>query len=216
MFLILLTAFIALAAPSPIPTAASAPEIRELINPKAYERAIREREIMTHATLDDLPGAGDFKKYAFYSAMLVHSSVTRAREVLTDYKLYAEMIPYIERAVFNEKLKILDLEGGIWKFKLASKVRFEEKGPRWIRYSIIAGSFTGLSGDILFESSGEKGTLVYIRGEQVGKEWPPAFVITRGAEIVFGFTAKRMRSYLESPIKDKTHGQELPQPKSGF
>ena len=76
-------------------------------------------------------------------------------------------------------------------------MRFEERGDRWIHYEIVGGHFTGLSGDIFFESWGEKGTAVYFGGEQQGAEFPPKFVIERGAEIVFGFTAKRMRSYIE-------------------
>ena len=100
---------------------------------------------------------------------------------------------------------VLDIEGGVWKFRLRSWVRFEERADRWIHYLIVGGHFTGLEGDIYFESAGEKGTLVYFHGDQQGKHWPPKLVIERGAEIVFGFTAGRMRKYLESneDTKDK-------------
>jgi hypothetical protein len=104
-------------------------------------------------------------------------------------------------------------------------VRFEEMSPEWIRYRIVDGHFEGLEGDIYFESVPERGTAVYFHGAKMGKDWPPAFVIETGAEIVFGFTAKRMRSYVEEQKKaplsrgnsngrDTPDNTELPKPRS--
>ena len=42
------------------------------------------------------------KRYTFYSAMLVRASLTQTRQILTDYRLYAKMIPYMDRAEYNE------------------------------------------------------------------------------------------------------------------
>ena len=110
------------------------------------------------------------------------------------------MVPYIDKSNYNPQTRNLDLEGGIFHFRLASQLHFEERSDRWIHYTVVAGHFRGLSGDLFFEPleiATGSGTLVYMRGEQTGKSFPPAFVVERGAEIVFGFTAKRMRSYIE-------------------
>lgn len=175
----------------PAASSVPVPAIAEFVKAARLRSAIEEREIVTNADLED------GKRYSYYTAMLVNAGLARTREVLTDYRLYAEMVPYVDRALYNAKTGILDLEGGIWKFRLASSIRFEEKSDRWIQYRIVAGHFAGLTGDILFESRGEKGTLVMMRGALEAEQWPPAFVIEQGAQIVFGFTAKRMRSYLE-------------------
>jgi hypothetical protein len=99
----------------------------------------------------------------------------------------------------------LELKGGIWKWKLSSILRFEEKGDRWIHFQIVGGHFTGMTGDIFFEpQTGTPDTLVYMRGNQFGSHWPPAFILEQGAQIVFEFTAKRMRSYLESVPENST------------
>lgn len=174
----------------------SPPAIATLLKPVAYRRMIDEREVMAHAKLED--DEGELKRYSYYAAMKVRGSLGVTRRVLSDYALYAKMIPYIDRAAYDPVTRLLDIEGGIFKFKLRSQVAFEEKSDRWIRYRVVGGHFEGLTGDIFFESLGERGVLVFIRGSHRGKTWPPKFVLERGAEIVFEFTAKRMRSYIEA------------------
>jgi hypothetical protein len=206
------------------------PLISSMLKPQLLKRVLEEKEIAVHAsldtldTLDTLPnnlGDSHKKKYSFYAAMLVSSSVKEAFVALTDYKLYAKLVPFIESAIFSPITHTLLLEGGLWNFRLSSKIRFTEQLDRWIHFDIIGGHFTGLSGNIYFESQGEKGTLVYLSGEQVGTNWPPTFVIERGAEIVFRFTAQRMRSYIESVKKAQQgakHGdheeRQIPEPRN--
>lgn len=197
------------------------PKISEYLREDVLKRVL-DREIMSHASLEELPGNAQiespFKKYTIYSTMLVREGLTKSFRILTDYKLYKELVPYVDRADYDEFTKVLKIEGGIWKFKMVSAVKFEEKSDRWIRYQIIGGHFKGMEGDILFEPQGDKGTLVMARGESTGSIWPPKFVIERGAEIVFGFTASRMRSYIEN-LKlqhgsEGQNGQEIPKPRN--
>jgi hypothetical protein len=197
------------------------PPITTLLKPEALRRILEDRDIVTNASLDDIEGQKGKRRYTYYASMLVHSSLARAREALTDYRAYAKMVPYIDKAEFVREPDLIRIQGGIWKFRLLSHVLFEEKSERWIRYTIVAGHFKGLAGDILFESQGEKGTLVYLRGEQQGEEFPPKFVIEKGAEIVFAFTAKRMRSYVEEANHGRpasppsgSPGSEFPQPRN--
>ena len=206
----------------PSPAAPEIPALSTLLRPALWKRLVEDKEIMVHASLDDLP-EGEQKKYSFYAAMLVSNNMTQAREVLTDYKLYSKMIPYVDRAEYSSEDHILEIEGGIWNFKLKSEVLFDESSDRWIHYRIVSGSFSGLEGDVYFESQGEKGTVVYFNGQQLGSRWPPRFVIERGAEIVFGFTANHMRSYIESRKKlqkgegngqQGKQGQQIPQPRA--
>jgi hypothetical protein len=189
--------------------------IAQLLKSTIYRRVTEGREIMAHAKLEQLMGKPE-KRYAFYTSMLVRAESPLTRRILTDYRLYAQLIPYVDSADYTTSTQTLRITGGIWKFKLISYIHFEEKNDRWIHYRIIGGHFTGLEGDILFERSGEKSTLVYIRGEQNALNWPPAFVIERGAEIVFEFTAKRMRSYIESHKKGELNGDQALQPRSRF
>jgi hypothetical protein len=177
------------------------------------------KEIVASASLERL-SEGPQSRYSFYAGMLVGASLSQTSKILMDYQLYVQMIPYIKKAEYSPQTHLLRLEGGIWNFKLQSQIEFTEKSNRWIRYRIAAGHFSGLEGNIYFEPVGEKGTLVYFSGEQTATRWPPQFVIERGAEIVFGFTARRMRSYIESQKKVEKGVQsdpsrpEVPRPRS--
>jgi hypothetical protein len=189
------------------------PRIETLLKPSVYDRTLKDREVMTHASLDG-------NHYTYYATMLVRASASQTRSVLTNYALYSKMISYIDEAKYDLDHQILEISGGIWKFKLRSWLKFEERGPGWIHFTIIRGHFTGMTGEVLFESQGEKGTLVYLGGAQTQAEWPPKLIIEQGAQIVFGFTASRMRSYIESqkePPKEsqtKESNDQVPQPRS--
>lgn len=204
-------------APSAVPTAAPvAPAILSQVKPALHARILEEREALTSAVLDDADAQG-LRRYHFYSVMLVRAPDRLTRKILTDYALYSKMISYVDRADYHAASRILNLEGGIWSFKLHSAVRFEEKAPGWIQYQIVSGSFRGLAGDFFLEGRGEGKTLVMMRGELRSHDFPPKFVIERGAEIVFGFTARRMRTYIESQKNEPApHAQpsEIPQPRN--
>lgn len=172
------------------------PPIAAQVTPKEYRSLLEERAVLSHARLETLDERR--KRYSFSASMQVRAGLELTRGILTDYRIYSKLIPYIERADYKESERILDLEGGIWKFRLHSLIEFEQRGERWISYRVVAGHFQGLQGSFQFESLGEAGTLVHFKGEIQGTDFPPRFVIERGAEIVFGFTARRMRSYVES------------------
>ncbi len=183
--------------PSPTPQ-----PIKSLLKEKVFRSVTQDREIVTSADLERIEkgkeGQKDLKKYKIYAVMLAHASTQRTREVLTDYPLYEQMISYVDKSHYDPKTQLLDLEGGIWKFKMQSILHMQDRGPNWIHYRVVSGHFRGMEGDIFFEPYGENGTLVYLKGDAVGRNWPPAFIMERGAEIVFGFTAKNMRSMIES------------------
>ena len=207
------------------------PKIATLVKASVYKQALENREVMTHAVLEDLPEVPakppfkvpvQPKKYSIYALMLVNARPIRTFQIMTNFSLYPKMISYIEKAeLVDAKQNLVKILGGIWNFKLQSLVKFEEKNKNWIHYQVIGGHFAGLTGDMYFESMGENGTLVYLNGSVTGVKWPPTFVIERGAEIVFGFTGKRMRTYIESsPGDSKAHAEQdaqhpnLPQPRS--
>lgn len=215
-FFIFLALFFALRLHAGELAKSNVPKMSELVKSTILARVVDDREVMSHAQLKDTAEPG-LKHYSYYAIMLVRAPLGLVRRVMVNYKLYSEMVPYIDKTQYSPQTRILQIEGGIWKYKLVSSVLFEEKGEQWIHYSIIAGHFKGLVGDLYFESAGEKGTLVYMRGEIFGAAWPPAFIIERGAEIVFGFTGKRMRSYIESQKKgEDSHDPKVPQPRRHF
>ena len=225
-------------AASPSPRASSWPEpppIATLVLPKVLKAAVEDREVQVNAKLEDVPSAGHdetkLRPYRFYSLVLIRASLERTRSVLTDYPLYARLVPFVEKAVPSEDGRTIELQGGVLGWKMRSIVQFEERGARALGYRIVAGAFAGMEGQAIFESRGEKGTLVHFSGSTVGSEFPPKFILERGAEIVFGFTGRRMRSYIESREDEKeaakasagspTAGSEnpnadpIPEPRSG-
>ena len=189
------------------------PQISTLVKPAILKKVKEDREVVAFARLETLKD--ELKRYSLYSSMQVKAGLPKTYRILTDYRLYPKMVPYVEKADYDEKTHILLVEGGIWKFKVISSVHFQEISDRWIRYEIVAGHFKGLKGNIYFEPASEKGTLVYIHGEQEGTHWPPQWIIERGAEIVFGFTAKRMRTYIETEAPGAAQNDtEVPKPRT--
>ena len=207
---------------SPVPL--PAPAIASLLKKETLKRVLEDREVMTHAELtsEDDARDPDLKRYQYYAAMSVNASPTQTRRVLTQYDLYEKMIPYVSKSRYVAQDHALLLEGGIWNFKMGSLLKIEERGEGAIGFRIVEGHFTGMTGDILFEPSGERSTLVLLRGESHGRRWPPRLILERGAEIVFGYTGRRMRSFIEaekdSPIPTPAGGSsndhEVPQPRN--
>src|SRR5690606_3738948 len=133
-------------------------------------------------------------------------------EVLTDYVVFKEIVPFVESASFDKNTNVLELIGGELGFTMHSLIRFEERHERWIRFEMIAGSFRGMKGDLVFEAAGEKGAVVMLTGELPGRTWPPAFVMERGAVIALTVTAGNMRSYI---IERKRSNFEAKTPAAG-
>jgi hypothetical protein len=183
------------------PKSEAPPAIASLLRPEVYKRVIHDQEVMTHASLDPIKGS-KMKHYHYYGAMLAHASVEQTRKVLTDYPTFAKIIPYVDKAEFDAENKSLWIEGGIFNFKIGSRVQFKDKGDRWIGYTITEGSFKGLVGDVFFEALSDKGSLVFLRGDLTAENWPPGFVIERGAEIVFGVAGQKLKSQIESRKMD--------------
>lgn len=195
------------------------PAIRSLLKPEIYKKVIDEKEALAFADLQELPGEGPgepLSRYEFYSAVLARANPKATRETLTNYALYKEIIPYVRTASFDPATNILEISGGIWKFMMTSRVRFTEVNPNWLKFELIWGHFKGLKGDIFLEPYADYGTLVYVRGSQTARKFPPAFVIEKGAEIVFTYTARKMRSYLETEkgMEADEGKKQIPQPRT--
>jgi len=193
--------------------------IAPFLLPGMYSRVLGDREIDVHAKLSEPQPGDSLRVYSFYAAMVVGASQKTTRRILTDYPLYSQMIPYVDRTDFHPDSHILEVEGGIWKFKMKSSIFLQEKSERWLLFRVVGGHFKGLEGNVFFLPEGIGKTAVYFAGSQTHQTFPPRFVIERGAEIVFGFTAKRMRSYIESKKNAPDqgvdqNGTEIPQPRS--
>lgn len=184
--------------PSPVP---NPPVIQSLVKPEIYERVMGDRQVHSYGSLDSIPGQSEKKRYSIYAIMLVRADRSMTRRVLTDYPIYAKMVPFVEKSEYNPETHLLDIRGSILKWVMESKIRFEDRSDRWVHFTVIDGSFTGLVGDMFFESKDPKGTLVYLQGEVQGTHFPPAFILERGAEMALEFTGKRMRTYIEDQKK---------------
>ena len=195
----------------------SRPEIKAEVKESILTKVIKDREIAAHASLEDA------HRYYFYTSMAVNASPEQAQKVLTEYPLYEKMVPFVKRAVFDSKTQTLDVSGGVWNYMLRSWVKFLPESPKWVNYEIVQGHFKGLTGKIVYEDLPDGKALILFTGILDSKgPWPPAFIVERGAELVFTYTARRMRSEIESrkklefssPVGKERHGPvPLPQHK---
>ncbi len=193
----------------PLLSPSTPPAIRDLLEPSALQAVLEDREVFKSATLRK-------NVYSFRVATAIRAELPRTRRVLTDYRIYSKVVPFVDRADYSPVSRILLIEGGIWKYRLRSFVQFTEVSDRWIRYRIVREHLTGLEGNFYFEPLGEKGTLVYVDGRIQGGDFPPAFVIEQGAQIVFGFTGNRMRKYVEDREDEQelNHDKQVPKPRN--
>ena len=166
-----------------------------LLKPEILKKIDQDREIYVRAKLEN------GKVYTYSSSMRVNAGLHRTRDILTDYRIYSKVVPYIDQADYEAQSHVLHLKGGIFKFYLQSWIHFEERGDRWIHFRVIRGHFTGMEGNIYFEPHPEKGTRVYFEGGLEADHWPPQWVIERGAEVVFSYTAHQMRKQIEEKQK---------------
>lgn len=189
--------------------AGSQPKIAELLSPEIYARVVKDLEVHQHAVLKE-------ENYQFYSAVLIHAGLDKTRRILTDYQVYQEIVPFVQKAEFNAQSQVLKIQGGIWKFMMSSLIHFTDISPTQKDFEFIGGHFKGMKGKLLFEDQGEKGTLVYMGGgAKLADPHPPALILEQGAEIVFGKTADRMRRYVQENKSNDTKSEStFPQPRT--
>jgi hypothetical protein len=154
---------------------------------------LKEREIYTHAALQE-------PIYMVQSAMVVHASLSRTRQILTRFDLFAGKVPYIERSEYDSQTKRLRVAGGIWKYRLESTLQFEpESRDRW-NYRIVEGHFQGMAGALTFQELEPGQTWVSFEGRYQGvpgAKFPPKVIIEQGFQIIFAVTGRRVRSLVE-------------------
>jgi len=181
----------------------------------------QDREVASRARIEANPN-GSGQVYRFRATVLMHAPLERSRKTLTDYAAYARLIPFVARSDYDPSRGRLFLEGGIFGWRLRSTLAFREVSPECLEFSVVEGHFQGLQGRVDFQQrsrpGGLPGTLVNLSGRVFGAQFPPAFVMERGAEIVFGVAGRRMRSYVEEHFVDEQkdpspNRNELPSPR---
>jgi hypothetical protein len=192
-------------------------EIASVLKPEVLARILQRREVMTYADLADpkpeLDSRPDgpsqerrkkikpLREYKYYAGVEVRAPLEVTRSVIRNYSVYTQLVPYIDKAELNPLTQELQLEGGIWRYRIKSKIRFEEIGARWIRFQITQGHFLGMRGEFILEprkdAQGIDSTLVLVRGLSEGRVFPPDWVVEQGAQVVFSLTGKKIRAYIE-------------------
>ncbi len=164
--------------------------------PVSQRRGVLEgREIYTFARLHA-------PRYDVRSAMVVHASLERTRRILTHFDLFAGLVPYIDRSVYDRSSRLLDVAGGIWKYRLESILQFEEESPQRWKFRVIQGHFLGMTGAMEFSQVAPGRTLVTLDAgilASQGAKFPPKLILEEGSQIVFAMTGRRVRSLVEDP-----------------
>ncbi|MBN20955.1 MAG: hypothetical protein CL678_06650 [Bdellovibrionaceae bacterium] len=191
--------------------------IQNHVKSSVFERVTKKNEEIAYA---DLYSLKQKKGYRFYTLFKARASLRRTREVLTNYSKYSEWIPRVKRSIYDPKTNILEIAGGIFGYELHSWAQMKEVDPETIEFKVVKGHFLGLTGRIKFEAYQGMWSLAYLEGEMKPRNWKisvPSFVLEKGAEIVLGFSSKKMRELIEAevPQKGQTHGSEVPQPRKG-
>jgi len=201
-------------------------EIQGKVKKEVFEKADSSREIFSYAhvektTVKKMPAPKI--DYSFYVLAKIGQSIPFTQKVLTQYHLYSELVPFVDKTEFDPKTKTMKVEGGIWKYRLKSLIKVHEITVNKIEFKVIQGHLTGLICHLILEPSLDgRSTRVYFGGElhTFSKNSPPSWVLEKGAEIVLGFTAKKMRSKVESEArsviikkKENSEGAEIPKPR---
>lgn len=156
-------------------------------------------ETLVFTTLRDVPESPDLEIYRAGAAISVDAPVSVTRDILTQYEIYQELIPFIDHVEVLEDPSQVTLEGGIFGWKMISLIQFDDKEPGWVHFTITQGSYKGMQGDFYFEERpGQPSkSLVYFGVNHSAEHFPPRFIMEFGAGIIFWFTANRMQAYIE-------------------
>ncbi|HTL11984.1 MAG TPA: hypothetical protein VL588_05830, partial [Bdellovibrionota bacterium] len=76
------------------------------------------------ARLGDRPTKDEPRPYHFYITVRMPANLTVTHRVLTDYTIFARIVPFVKTAEYNAENHILDLRGGIFGFELHSLIQF--------------------------------------------------------------------------------------------
>lgn len=174
--------------------------IKTQLKPGVMKRILENREVFTNADLEYVghPKFEYLGGYEFYGVALVRASVRQTDQILKRYDRYKDIIPLVKISRWNKKRKELLLGGSIWKYRMRSWIKIKEKPLKGAEFRIVRGALKGLYGDIYYESAGEKGTIVFVRGFLKGLKWPPKLILEQGAEIALTLAANKMRAYVET------------------
>jgi hypothetical protein len=209
---------------------AAEPPIEKLVKSNVLDAVITDNEVVSNASLIETP-SNEYKKlktYSFYSLVKIRASVDLTRRVLTDWVRIGGLIPFVDEIKLDPKTQLLSIRGGIMGYVLVSVLKFNSNKNKDVIFEVVSGHFTGLKGTILFEAHNKPDspqaayTLVHFSGGLEGETWPPKMVMEKGAEIVFSYAAKKMRSEVAAIKNDfenskqkflDNEGNEFPQPK---
>ena len=174
------------------PPSAGASEIRALLKPEVYRKVTQGTDVISHARLGKA-GADGMREYRFYAVMKARATPKDTSRRIQKFEGYPRWISYVDKADWKPESHTLQLEGGIWDFKLRSQVKIGNPRPHEMTYQVIGGHLMGLKGRVLFEAVNDRESLIYLSGERRAAEWPPAFVMERGAEMVLSFAGRKLR-----------------------
>jgi hypothetical protein len=186
-------------------------ELQEWVPESLIEETLTsERKIGALAKLEEV---GPQKRYRFVALMPVAPSVSQTELKVREVSKFVGSLPYVERAKYDEAKRTLDIRGGIFSYVLESVLQFEAFRPQEIKFHVIQGHLSGLRGQVRFHSLKERGTLVALQGEILGGEYPPAWIMEKGAEIALTVAGKKLRNMIES---ETPLSSDLPTPKKRF
>jgi len=192
--------------------------IEKLLKPQEYTALVRNDDTLVTTALSKSPDPPFLMTYQAAAAITTEAPVSTTRRILTNYEVYAKLIPFIDRVQLLDDPSQATLEGGIFGWKMTSLIQFQDKDPGWVHFVITRGSFAGMQGDFYFEQKPgrQDASLVYFHVQHTAEKFPPRFIMEFGAGIILSLTASRMQDYVKEVSKERFYVGPRELPSGGF
>ncbi len=166
------------------------------------------REVVSIARLEE--SGEKILHYRFFNALRTDVGGSKAVPILLTPEIYQRSIPFVELAQWLGPARasgerLMDVAGGIFGFHLRSQVEIQKVNEDQVRFKVVGGHFQGLAGSMEIQNLDHVSRwkkIMTLEGELSEPvsgplHSTPKFILERGAEAVFSFTGKRMRTHFE-------------------
>ncbi len=175
---------------------------------KLHKRLLEERDIIV--AVKARPGSKGTEKEELFmqGAGVVDAPVDFTYQQAKRFSDYPRMSNFVKSGQYDENSGLLKLHTEAFGYHahLTLQMEFRDLKQEWkeIRFRVISGVFTGMTGVVRFDDVSKKRCEISLTSLFAFNELPmPRFFVEFGLEVALRIMATRMRSFAEREFREK-------------
>ncbi|MGE0763115.1 MAG: SRPBCC family protein [Bdellovibrionales bacterium] len=170
---------------------------------KLWARMLEERHVVVAVKTQKSKLTGFKEELYLQGAGVTAAPMALTEQVGRRFEDYPKISSFVKSASYVPETRILTMHTQAFNYSahLKMRLRFEEPSAskHEIRFQVIAGKFSGLTGVVSFEDLGSSRTLTAITGQMGFHKLPmPVFFVEFGLEVALRLMATKMRAFAEA------------------